>query len=661
MCGITGYFDASEPASESLVQTMTDRLAHRGPNGHGFVLLDSRTGESWSGRGTKRRAAFDLALGHRRLSIIDLSDAGSQPMASSDGRNWLVYNGEIYNYVELRRDLAARGHVFRSGSDTEVLLAGYREWGRDVLTRCNGMWGLALWDADRKELFCARDRFGVKPLYYAYGRDWFVFGSEIKALLSHPKVARRPNDAIVYDYLSLGLTDHSDETFFDGVFRLAAGHTLIFRPGNAPEIRRYWDVSPAFALDSRPEDEPKAISRFAELFEDAVRLRLRADVPIGTCLSGGIDSSSIVVIANHLMFEELRLPRELVGDRQRTFSACFEDARFDERRFIDEVLAKTGASNYRVFPSGELLWQELPKLLDHMDEPFSSTSQYSQFNVFRLARESGVTVTLDGQGADELLAGYPGYHGVFLATLARAGHLLAAGREAYATWKQSGRGRSATELAVRTAYGLLPERLSTPLRTLLAPYSRGRSPEGRSLQVIDRELHARFAERRLGWIANRQASMHDLGAKLYKDTFTFSLPALLRYADRNSMASSIESRTPLLDYRLVEHIFSLPLPLIMRDGWTKWVFRSAMAGRLPPAIQWRKDKLGFVTPEAIWLEQGKARVIELLANSSASRGYLDHDVVRTALRRPVEGAFYTDLFRWYLLELWMQQMFGGTV
>jgi asparagine synthase (glutamine-hydrolysing) len=659
VCGITGYYDAGEPASEQRIRLMTDRVAHRGPDADGFALIDTRGSDVWTGDRAKPRSPFDLALGHRRLSIIDLSDAGKQPMSSSDGSCWVVYNGEIYNYRELRAELAMLGHAFRSATDTEVLLAAYREWGSEFLRRCNGMWGFALWDSTKRELFCARDRFGVKPFYYAYGDDWFVFGSEIKSLLAHPRVARRPNDAIIYDYLSLKLADHTDETFFAGIHRLPAGSTLVYRPGSAPEIRRWWDLNVAFDMRAEPVAEARAIRRFAELFEDAVRLRLRADVPIGTCLSGGLDSSSIVTTANHLMFDELALPRELVGDRQRTFSACFDDPRFDERQYIDRVVAQTGASSYRVFPSGEKLWDELPRVLAQMDEPFHSTSQYSQYNVFRLARESGVTVTLDGQGADELMAGYPGYHGVMLATLMRSGALLAAGREAYATWRHSGRGRSATELALRAVYGLVPHHVSTPIRTALAPYVGARTPEGRSLAVIDRELHARFAERRIEWIAQRSASMSDLGAKLYADVFKFSLPALLRYEDRNSMAFSIESRTPLLDYRLAEHIFSLPLSMIIRNGWTKWVFRKALDGRLPREVQWRKDKMGFVTPEAIWMRQGKAHISEMLEHASASRGYLDVAQLRAQLEQPARGLFYTDVFRWYILELWMRQAFSA--
>jgi asparagine synthase (glutamine-hydrolysing) len=662
MCGIAGFLDAREPATAPRIRAMTDRLQHRGPNAEGLLLVDTARGTTWAGDGAQPEARFDLALGHRRLSILDLSDAGRQPMVSSSGKHWLIFNGEIYNYVELRAELKQLGHVFKTGTDTEVLLAAYEQWGIACLSRCNGMWAFALWDGVRRELYLARDRMGVKPLYYAHGTGWLVFGSEIKALLAHPRVPRRPNPSIVYDFLSLRLADHTDETFFDGIYRVPGAHYLVVRPGHEPRIERWWDAQPAFRDDASPAQERAAIERFEELFEDAVRIRLRADVPIGTCLSGGVDSSSIVVTANQLMFDELKLDRALVGDRQRTFSACFEDRRFDERPFIDRVIAATGASSHRVFPSGERLWQELPALVAQMDEPFHSTSQYSQYNVMRLVRESGVTVTLDGQGADELMAGYPTYHSVMLATLVRAGRMSASAREAMATWKMSGRGRTGAELLVRTAYGLLPAALTTPLRTAVAPYFTSYSPEGRSLQVINPALEARFADRRLGWVAARAATMHDLGKRLYADVFHFSLPCLLRYADRNSMAFSIESRMPLLDYRLVEHIFSLPLSMIVRDGWTKWVFRAAMEGRLPPEIQWRKDKMGFVTPEGVWLREGKQHIAQGLSGRLLSEDFLASARVRQRLDEYVgstsESARYTDVFRWYILETWMRHAFG---
>jgi asparagine synthase (glutamine-hydrolysing) len=662
MCGIAGFFDAREPATPARLRAMTDRLVHRGPNAEGLVLFDTRSGTTWTDAGASR-AHFDLALGHRRLSILDLSDAGLQPMVSATGKQWVIFNGEIYNYVELREELKGLGHSFHTGTDTEVLLAAYVQWGIGCLRRFNGMWAFALWDATRRELYLARDRMGVKPLYYAHGPDWLVFGSEIKALLAHPRVARRPNPAIVYDFLSLRLADHTDETFFDGIQRVPGAHYLVFRPGAAPRVERYWDAQPAFGLDASDREEAQAIDRFKELFDDAVRIRLRADVPIGTCLSGGVDSSSIVVTANRLMFDELHLDRALVGDRQRTFSACFEDARFDERPFIEKVIAATGASSHRVFPSGDRLWHELPALVAQMDEPFHSTSQYSQYNVMRLVRESGVTVTLDGQGADELMAGYPTYHSVMLATLLRTGRMVASAREAMATLRMSGRGRGGAELLARTAYSLLPAAITTPMRTAIAPYFTSYSPEGRSLQVIRSELHEQHGDRRLAWLDARGATMHDLGKRLYADVFQFSLPCLLRYADRNSMAFSIESRTPLLDYRLVEHIFSLPLSMIVRDGWTKWVFRRAMEGQLPPEIQWRKDKMGFVTPEGVWLRDGKAHIAEVLGGRLLSEDFLDRARVRERLDDYVAGtsesARYTDVFRWYILELWMRQAFGS--
>jgi hypothetical protein len=261
------------------------------------------------------------------------------------------------------------------------------------------------------------------------------------------------------------------------------------------------------------------------------------------------------------------------------------------------------------------------------------------------------------------MAGYPTYHSVMLATLVRAGRMLASAREAVATWKMSGRGRTGAELLLRTAYGLLPAALTTPVRTAVAPYFTSYSPEGRSLQVIRPELHEQHGTRRLGWLEARSATMHDLGKRLYADVFQFSLPCLLRYADRNSMAFSIESRTPLLDYRLVEHIFSLPLSMIVRDGWTKWVFRRAMEGRLPPEIQWRKDKMGFVTPEGVWLRDGKAHIADVLGGPLLSEQFLDTTKVRHRVDEYVaatnEAARYTDVFRWYILELWMRHAFGS--
>jgi asparagine synthase (glutamine-hydrolysing) len=656
MCGITGYVSRGG-VSREVVTKMATSLAHRGPDDAGIELFET------------------VALGHRRLSIIDLTPRGHQPMVRDDA--WLVFNGEVYNYLELRTELAAKGHTFTSDSDTEVVLAAYREWGHEALSRFNGMFAFAIWDVRKQELFCARDRLGVKPFYYWTGDGQFVFGSEIKALLAHPAVPRKPNPAIVYDYLAFKAVDHTDETFFDGIVRLPAGHYLVVRPSGARasrdwlpasstaqggavaiDQRRWWSPAINDEIDASPKTRAQMIDRFAELCRDAVRLRLRADVPIGTCLSGGLDSSVIALVANQLIFEEHAIDRALIGQHQKTFSACFEDKRFDEREFIQLVLEATGAESYTIFPDADGFWRDLDKLLFHMDEPFNSTSQYSQHCVMRRVAQAGVKVTLDGQGADELLAGYPGYHSVWLGTLLARGHVPRALRELRATLAMGERGQSATELALRVGYGVLP--FSSQMRKVLAPVGRLTS-DARIGRVIRPELEQRFSARRAAAHERQNELMRDFPRRLHHDVTSTSLPPLLRYEDRNSMAFGIEARTPFLDYRLVEHAFALPMSLKISEAWTKRVLREAMNGVLPKPIQWRKDKKGFVTPEAIWMRAGKHRIRDVLSGQLASAEFLDGTAIRAVLDRELaetnETAFHTDVFRWLLLELWMRAMF----
>jgi asparagine synthase (glutamine-hydrolysing) len=637
MCGITGYL-SPRGVSRDVVTRMADRLSHRGPDDAGIQLFDG------------------VALGHRRLSIIDLSERGHQPMLR-DGA-WLVFNGEVFNYIELRAELAKKGHRFQTETDSEVVLAAYREWGHEALSRFNGMFAFAIWDERKQELFCARDRFGVKPFYYWAGDGQFVFGSEIKALLAHPAVPRRPNAAIVYDYLAFKSADHTDETFFAEIHRLPAAHYLVVKPDGSSVLHRWWDLAINDEIDASPSTGLQMITRFGELVRDAVRLRLRADVPIGTCLSGGLDSSTIAIIANDLIFKEHAVDRALIGRHQKTFSACFEDKRFDERDFIQLVLDATGAESYTVFPDTDGWWRDLDKLLWHMDEPFHSTSQYSQHCVMRRVAEAGVKVTLDGQGADEMLAGYPAYHSVWLSTLVARGQLGRAIREARSTLAMGGRGQSAAELAMRVGYGVLP--FAPQLRKLAAPLGR-LTTDARVNQVMRRELDERFADRRAAMFERQTRLLRDFPRRLYHDVTSASLPALLRYEDRNSMAFAIEARTPFLDYRIVEHCFAMPMSYKISAAWTKRAMRDAMEGVLPEPIRWRKDKKGFVTPEAIWLRHGRERVREVLSGPLASSEFLDGAAIQRVLDRELdatsEGAFYTDVFRWLILELWMRSMF----
>ena len=289
-------------------------------------------------------------------------------MSNADGSLWIIFNGELYNDLELRQELQAKGHAFHTATDTVVVLVAYSDWGNDCLGGFNGMWAFALWDVRKRLLFCARDRFGIKPFHYYWDGRLFAFASEIKALLAHPDIPRRPNDAVIYDYLALGSLDHTDETFFEGIKRLPPAHYLLFDlEGGDLEIRRWWDVQVNCSLDgSRPADDRELAAQFRDLLTDSVRLRLRSDVPIGTCLSGGLDSSSIVCLANRLMLEEGAVPRELVGERQKTFTACFDDPAIDERPYVQQVIEHTSAEPNQVFPQGDGgLGDELEQLVWH--------------------------------------------------------------------------------------------------------------------------------------------------------------------------------------------------------------------------------------------------------------------------------------------------------
>lgn len=602
MCGIAGQFMLSSlPPDESLLSAMSASLAHRGPDGEGFSI-DDRVG-----------------LAHRRLSIIDLTEEGAQPMANEDGSLRLVFNGEIYNYVELRDELAALGHRFRSATDTEVILHAYEEWGRDCLQRFNGMWAFALWDAGADELFCARDRLGVKPFYYVAADGSFLFASEIKALLVHPDVGRQPNDRALMTFLAWGVADHNDETMFSGVLQLPPAHALVVRPGGIGEPFRYWDVDVNGEAASAPGTDEAAREGLRNLLTDAVRLRLRADVPVGTCLSGGIDSSTLTVLINDLLRTEAPAS---VGSRQNTFSVCFDDPRFSESRFMDVVVEATGVSSHRTSPDPARLWEDIGDLLYAQDEPFASLSIYAQYCVMRLARDS-VKVVLDGQGADEQLGGYIAYQTSYIRGLLREGHPWRAALELAGSMRHH---RGFFSWALRQAV------VRKDRRDLL----RGEPPE----------------------VLRYQGSLAEV---LKRETVATNLPLLLHWEDRNSMAFSIESRVPFLDYRLVEYLAALPLDQKIRRGVTKYVLRGAIRGLVPDAIRCRMDKMGFVTPEEIWMkDELRPRILDLFASQAfRTRPYWDAEAVAANYRDFLEGKapYSTEIWRIVCAELWLRKFF----
>lgn len=628
MCGIAGFYQINGPADPGLVAWMIDRLRHRGPDDSGLIALD------------KRESLPSLVLGHCRLAIIDLSAAGHQPMSNEDGKIWIVYNGEVYNYMELMEELASRGHRFRSRTDTEVILHAYEEYGVDCLQRFNGMFAFALWDGRARLLFCARDRFGIKPFYYHFDGERFLFASEIKALLHPEGVKREPNPQIIYDYLVNGYLDHTGETFFQGIAQLPPAHYLLLEGGDL-RVRRWWDLCPSRDGHWAPSD-PELAERFRSLLTDAIRLRLRSDVPIGTCLSGGLDSSSIVCLANRLMFPHEKASRpEIVGERQKTFSSCFEERRWDEREFIYEVLEQTGAEANFAFPQGEELFELIPQLVWSQDEPFGSTSIFAQWHLMKLASQK-VKVLLDGQGADEILAGYHRAFGALYLDLMerfRIGRLL---RElVFYRWVH----RSFQPYVFSgLARSLLPDAWVGRLRGRITG----------DIHWIDPEFQRGY-RRDFGF--DERFGTH-LDSQLYSVLTRYGLPALLHYEDRNSMAFSLEARVPFLDYRLVEFAFTLPASQKIRDGMTKVVLRNAMRGLLPEKVRMRMDKMGFVTPEDLWF-RGKMRpgIEEILTSKSfRERGYLRPERVLEEFRAYCRGerSIRSVLWRWINLELWLR-------
>lgn len=650
MCGIAGIVEADgHPVDGRLLEAMTSSLVHRGPDAEGYVLLvpDDREkplvvhGPLAESVGS-RHGRFTIGLGHRRLAIVDRTPLGHQPMGTADGRLWITYNGEVYNAPELRRELIGLGVPFRSSTDTEVVLEAYRQWGRACLSRFNGMFAFALWDSRERQLFCARDRFGIKPFYYREDRGRVVFASEIKALLCDPSSRPRPNEPAVYAYLTQSLQDHTASTFFEGVQQLAPGECMTVRAGQGARRGQGWAVTRErwwrLPEGTRTADAEEAAGTLRDLLQDCVRLELRADVPLGSCLSGGLDSSTIVCLMSRL------LPRG--AGPLRTFSVCHQDGRFDERRFIQPVVAATGAVNHEIFPDPGPLFDELPAILRHQEEPVAGTSVLAQWTVMRAAGQAGVKVLLDGQGADELLLGYPGYLGSHLADLVRTGRWLAGVRE----WR-----------AWRAVHGGLH-------RTARANFVRGFLPEGPARWLRGRVLgddawlESDFARRCRrdgpGRSSGEPGGRTALGAHVLRSV-TQDLPALLHYEDRNAMAFSVEARVPFLDHRLVEWLVRLPPELKLRRGLTKVILREAMEGILPEEVRRRTDKMGFVTPEDAWLRGPWRRKIEAVLDSDSlqSRPYWRAPVLKDWYRRYCERrmAIGPTVWRWVNLELWLRQ------
>ena len=613
MCGIAGFL-GSPGSSTSPLRT----LAHRGPDDSGWVAHDAHPGMPRS---------HSLLL-HRRLSILDLSTAGHQPMATSDGAYTIVFNGEIYNYRELRAELQNLGCAFRTQTDTEVLLQAYVQWGAGCLRRLIGMFAFAIEDKHRRVLFLARDFFGIKPLYYAQTPvgEGFAFASEIKALLDWLPLKRTLQPQRLYDYLRFGRTDHGGETMWSEIRQVPAAHYLevsLDRPGEGTPVR-YWDLPGEEPLDLSFNE---AAEQVRELFLQNIRLHLRSDVPIGAALSGGIDSSAIVC-AMRAVAPQAEL---------HAFSYIADDPAVSEERWVDLVGKHAGARVHKVRANPDDLVADLDRLIYTQDEPFGGTSIYAQYRVFGLARQHGIKVMLDGQGADELLAGYHTYLPARLGSLLRQGRLAGAYRFANRASKLPGM-RGPLRLWMQAGRRLMP---ALGNRWLMPSWLNSEWFRERGVNLT---------------AANSSRNLHE---ELRQTVSTTSLPMLLRYEDRNSMAASIESRVPFLTPGLADFVLRLPEEYLLgNDGTSKSVFRQAMRGIVPDAILDRRDKIGFATPEQRWLKT-LSPWIEATLSSERARSIpaLNLPVIQRDWNDVLAGRAKFDyrVWRWVNLIRWAER------
>jgi len=610
MCGITGIINLNdEKVEEKIIKKMTDILAHRGPDGEGFYIKEN------------------IGLGHRRLAIIDLSDEAKQPMCNENGKVWIVYNGEIYNYIELAEELKKKGHHFKSKSDTEVILHSYEEYGYKCLERFIGMFAFALWDSEKRILFCARDRFGIKPFYYFFDGKRFIFGSEIKAILESGYVKKIPNEEIICDYLIYALKNHREGTFFSGIKTIKPAHYLILENNKIKE-ERYWDIN----LENKIKEKDENLIReeFLERFKNSVEIHLRSDVPVGTCLSGGLDSSAIVCLVDKLN----------KNPNMFSFSAVYGDFKYDEKKYIDIVIKNTKLNGFFAYQNPEELIEKIDEIIYYQEEPFSSKSIFAQWKVMELAKEKGLKVLLDGQGADEILAGYHYYYFPFFLDLIKSFEIKKFFREF--KYYLNFHNYSVIKTFLKILYYSLPNNIE------------------RKIYYLTKKNGFNFKYSKENKIKkNNFKSIFDYDLYL---NLIVKLPALLHYEDRNSMAHSIEARVPFLDHRLVEFLFSLPSDYKIKNGFTKAILRGSLKGIMPDEILMRKDKIGFFTPEYDWFRRSlKDWIFDILKSDSMKKNnFLISDIIKKDFKKVLSGKKKetSNIWRAINLELFLRKFFS---
>ncbi|NDV27183.1 asparagine synthase (glutamine-hydrolyzing) [Desulfovibrio sp. JC010] len=636
MCGIVGFFaiNGDSRISQAEIKDMTRAIKHRGPNDSGCLLIDKSSGEHAMFRDDENSPSLkygQIGLGHRRLSILDLSERGQQPMGHSATGVWIVFNGEVYNYVELAEELKKLGHSFETTTDTEVVLKAYVEWGIGCFSRFNGMWGLAIYDPRSDVLHLSRDRFGKKPLYYYESGRHVLFSSEIKSLFARQDTPKEVNESKIVDYAGRNYryVDDDDESFFKDINQVPKGHVLSITGAGSSRVEKYWDVA------SRPElataSEKDLVVMFRELLEDAVRVRLRSDVPVGCMLSGGMDSTSITCMASNHSAD------------MHTFSGVTGTGRYDESEYIDSVVAKAGTTHKYIYPKPNEMFDVLREMMAYHDEPICTVTWYCIYVIIREIAKEDIPVILTGHGGDELLGGYWDHYHYNFHDIRAAG-----GSDKYEmdAWLAN-HGRDPQECVRERNY---IESLMTDRRAALNKFSQYVGHlSGRLTEGIRKEI-------------DRPDMDGELAKRLYLEMFNETIPASLRSEDRNMMAFSIENRVPFLDYRLADFCFNIGNEYKIRNGLGKWLLRESMKGILPEKVRTRTDKAGFVAPFDEWIRnENRAQMEELInARSYVNEEIYDHGKLKDLYARHLAGEDHYMFFWQYInLCVWHEQFWGS--
>jgi asparagine synthase (glutamine-hydrolysing) len=604
MCGISGIVCRhNNPVEKTEICTMNEQIAHRGPDGEGYFF-----GEYF-------------AFGHRRLAILDLSDSGLQPMSYMNENYTITYNGEIYNYLELREILKGEGFEFSTETDTEVILAAYDMWGESCVEYFNGMWAFAIYDKKRSRLFCSRDRFGIKPFYYTQIGKRFVFGSEIKQLLIFKK-EKHVNINILLDYLLYGMEEHTNETFFAGIYKLEQSHNLIYDlKSHTFEIKKYFDISISKKVEKLSENE--AIKHLSKCLEESIILRLRSDVRVGTCLSGGLDSSSIAAIASEKY--HANADKKFVAIHAKSI-----EKKTDESMFAHMVAEYCSLDMKIIEPQLEDITNIVDEVVYTQEEPFGGPSVFMQYFVMKKAREEGCIVMLDGQGGDETMFGYESYYPFYFASLLKhlAFHTYLKEIKQIKPFKLSKNKivKNSFMLLIRDKFFFLERYIRRRRVNLKVPYGRKR--------------------------LNELFVLTDFKSFQEREIMSRNLPHLLRYEDKNSMRHSVETRLPFVDYRFVINAISVDEKFKFKNGYLKYLLRKIVKKKLPSKIVWRTNKFGFEAPADMWINAHKAEMIAKIQHSS----------ILISLIEVNEKIFDNHILLWrmYNIAVW-EKVYGVTI